>query len=365
MLQASSQAPPRPRPRARQRTPKEETPETYDDTDDETAIEDDEVPKDAEIIIPHLAVSKDNIHMTGTHSNDQIESTYGNETIRAFAKICGRKWTYYVQKTEINIGREQVQENGEDSPPVHIDLGPSKVVSRVHAVVTYGQNDGVWHVKVHGRNGVKLDDEDLRKGESRTIHCGTVIAIAGTEMLFQIADEPTRIHQKFKDRVVKFDEELDNGLPHDNLETGHPRPYYNMPGQLHSGGAPLHSYPPVETGFSEQPSIAPAPPGPARPVTPEPSPPKQAAVGSAKKRSPPNRRGVNGIMMESTEQIDYANDSSRAIKPACSYAAMITWAILSQPDETLSLNGIYNWIKAHYAFYRNAETGWQVGENTS
>ena len=71
---------------------------------------------------------------------------------------------------------------------------------------------------------------------------------------------------------------------------------------------------------------------------------------------------MNGIMMESTEQIDYALDSSKEIKPSCSYASMITWAILSTPDQTLSLSGIYAWIKAHYAFYRTAQTGWQVRE---
>ena len=64
--------------------------------------------------------------------------------------------------------------------------------------------------------------------------------------------------------------------------------------------------------------------------------------------------------MESSEQIDYSLDSSKDIKPACSYASMITWAILSSPDECLSLHGIYEWIKEHYAFYRLVPSGWQV-----
>ena len=66
--------------------------------------------------------------------------------------------------------------------------------------------------------------------------------------------------------------------------------------------------------------------------------------------------------MESTEQIDYALESSKDLKPACSYASMITWAIISTADETLSLAGIYSWIKAHYAYYRAAGGGWQVRE---
>lgn len=298
--------------------------------------------------------------MTDTHHNDKSEETYGKETIQAFAKICGRDWTYYVQHPEIYIGREQAQENGEDSPLVHIDLGPSKVVSRTHAVITYGPDDQLWHIKVHGRNGVKIDDEDLRKGESRVIHCGTVIAVAGTEMLFQIAEQKNEIHQKYKDRVVRYDEELDNGGLHGS---DHPPPYYSIPRPPYSGGGPFSPYPPLNAAYTGEPAIAPAPTEPVRPVTPERSPPKPAAGPSAKKRTPPNRRGINGLMMESTEQIDYALDSSRGIKPACSYAALITWAIISTPDQTLSLNGIYEWIKAHYSFYRYAQTGWQVRES--
>lgn len=366
MLQASSHAPARQRPHARPRTPEQETPETYDDTDDETAIDDDEVPKDAEIIIPHLALSKDPIVMTNTNHNDKIEEAYSNQTVQAFAKVCGRHWTYYVKELEISIGREQAGEIGDDSPPVHIDLGPSKVVSRTHAVVWYSHDDNLWHLKAHGRNGVRLDDEELKKGESKAIHCGVVIAIAGTEMLFQTPEQEPKIHQKYKDRVVRYDEEMDNVGLQDSFSNAHPPPpYYGISRPSYSGGAPFSPYPPVGTSYAGQPNIAPTPPGPARPVTPETSPPKPAAVGSTKKRTPPNRRGINGIMMESTEQIDYALDSSKEIKPACSYAAMITWAILSNPEQTLSLNDIYIWIKAHYSFYRYARTGWQVRETST
>ena len=300
--------------------------------------------------------------MTTTHHNDKIEQTYGKSTVRAFAQVCGRDWTYYVQDAEINIGREQAQENDAESPKVHIDLGHSKVVSRTHAVVSYGPDDQEWHVKVHGRNGIKVDDEDLRKGESRVIHCGTVISVAGTEMLFQIAEENTRIHQKYKDRVVRYEEEVDDGVLRDGPSSGHPPPYYSTSRQPYSGGAPTSPYPPVAPDYIGQSNFAQNSQHLARPITPEVSPSKQAGGGSTKKRSPPNRRGINGMMMESTEQIDYALESSKAIKPGCSYAAMITWAILSTPDQTLSLAGIYVWIKAHYAYYRNAQTGWQVHE---
>lgn len=351
-----------------------------DNSDDETAVEDedsyDDIPKDVEVVIPLLTASKDPIVMTTTHHNSIAEDTYGNETIQAFAKVCGRDWTYYVQAPVINFGREQAPQPQQgidgvgltaqvkdDEPAIHIDLGPSKVVSRLHASIKYGQVDGQWHVEVYGRNGVKVDDEDLRKGQVRAVHSGTVITIAGTEMLFQIAEQDAQIHQRFIDRVLKYDEEHDNGGMYGDF--GHDRPpqqaYYPLSGLPTNGGPPLPQHPSLTGGYYAQSNIAPVPVGMVRrPVTPTPSPPKQAATGSAKKRSPGNRRGINGIMMESTEQIDYALESSSQLKPACSYASMITWAILSTPDETLSLAGIYLWIKAHYAYYRNSQGGWQV-----
>jgi len=387
LSQASTHAPARPRPK--QKTPENEVVDHRSiDSDDETAVEDDEdddddddIPKDAEVVIPHLASSKEPIVMTTTHNNSIVEKTYGNESIQAFAKVSGREWTYYVQAPIINFGREQAPQHPQstdgaattgqerdDEATIHIDLGPSKVVSRIHASIKYGQVNGHWHLEVFGRNGAKIDDEDLRKGQVRPLHSGTVITIAGTEMLFQIAEQEAQIHQKFIDRVFKYDEELDGGGMYQDPGASRPPPipYYPMSGPLHNGGPPLSHYPVNKGGYYGQRNIAPAPVGMIRqPVTPTPSPPKQAAIGSTKKRSPGGRRGINGMMMESTEQIDYALESSKAIKPACSYAAMITWAILSAPEQCLSLAGIYLWIKAHYAFYRHSQGGWQVREKLS
>ncbi|KAL6713437.1 transcription factor [Lecanora helva] len=362
---ATNHAParPRPPPRTRQKTPEEETAEPNEEpneeTDDETALDDDYVPQDSEIVVPHLTTSKDPVVMSTTHNNKSLEERYGGDEIAAFAQVRGRDWTYYAEEPVLKIGREQALENGEDlgKIKVHIDLGPSKVVSRIHAVVRYGP-DEVWHVSCHGRNGVKIDDNDLRQGESRAIHCGSVISVAGTEMLFQVANQKCEIDQRYKDRVVRYDEELNNGGLHNNLSNDRP-PYYNASGPSYSGLAHFPQHPPISANHPEQQDVAPSLPAPARQATPPISPPKPAAAASTKKRSPPNRRAINGILMESTEQIDYSLDSSKELKPACSYAAMITWAILSTPDESLSLSGIYDWIKEHYAYYRYASTGWQ------
>ena len=179
-------------------------------------------------------------------------------------------------------------------------------------------------------------------------------------MLFQSASGKTEVHPSFLDRVLEH--QNNEGLDAE-LGTGYHQPLPDRAlGALPSGPTPPYAqqYAYTRPNLSQQTTVAPGPSDLGRPVTPEPSPPKRPATGSAKKRSPNSYR--RGIMMESTEQIDYSLDSSKDLKPGCSYASMITWAILSTEDQALSLNGIYNWIKAHYAYYRNISSGWQVCE---
>lgn len=341
-MQASSQAAPRAPPR--KRTPEVEVSDVSEASNDETAIDDDDEDDDdedtADLIIPYLKMAPESVTVAQEYPNHKTEERYGKGNVNAFAKICGRNWTYYVLSPQIFFGRPSdaiharqpreettAQESVDDLPPIQIDLGPSRAVSRTHAELRYNQSDNRWHIQAHGRNGMKVDDANLRKGQNTKIRSGTIITIAGTEMVFQSATGKTEVHPSFIKRILDYQYQQYRRRPN----------------------------------ISEQTTIAAGPSELARPVTPEPSPPKPPATGSAKKRSP-NTHLRGGIMMESTEQIDYALDSSKDLKPGCSYASMITWAIISTDEQALSLNGIYTWIKAHYAYYRLATSGWQVCE---
>ena len=68
------------------------------------------------------------------------------------------------------------------------------------------------------------------------------------------------------------------------------------------------------------------------------------------------------MMLDSTEEIDYSLDSSKDIKPPHSYAQLIGQAILSSPEEMLTLANIYTYIKEKYAFFRYSTGGWQVSK---
>jgi forkhead protein FKH len=94
-----------------------------------------------------------------------------------------------------------------------------------------------------------------------------------------------------------------------------------------------------------------------------PQPGTPLGVRSAEKD--PRARGSptvypRGMMLDSTEDIDYSLDSNKDIKPPHSYAQLIGQAILSSPEEMLTLANIYQFIRDKYAFFRHTNAGWQV-----
>jgi hypothetical protein len=76
-------------------------------------------------------------------------------------------------------------------------------------------------------------------------------------------------------------------------------------------------------------------------------------------KSSPSANYSRGITMESTESIDYSADTAKDLKPPHSYAQLIGMAILSTHEQQMTLNNIYKWIMANYAFYRYNTGGWQ------
>lgn len=288
-------------------------------------------------------------------------SEYANDTqqddttkVSAYAKIAGRDWTYFVRDQSINIGRPpddrpQINGLGASSPvtdlkdvlPVHIDLGPSKIVSRHHASIFYDSefpHAGGWHVRVNGRNGVRVDNVLLKRGSRQQIYSGTILEIAGTQMMFVTPEDRANIAQYFIDQA-KTAATAEDVVP----------VTLQQPETAHHQSA---------LGYQ---SLAPAPPDYKRAATP----PSQHLDGK-------NQRGVfdsktnlspmygRGMMMESTQEIDYSRDSAKDLKPPYSYAAMIAQAIFSTPEEKLTLSNIYSFIADRYAFYRHSNSGWQV-----
>ncbi|KAJ5616197.1 hypothetical protein N7537_001311 [Penicillium hordei] len=307
-----------------------------------------------DLVISYLNTPREELRVSRDHSNTKTENT---QRIQAYAKIAGRNWTYYVKTLHVNIGREPDREQRavEQSSPVtiaaralpdvHVDLGPSKFVSRLHAEIFYdGEETPAWHIRVNGRNGVRLNNGIIKRGTDAILSCGDIIEVANTQMMFVTPGDEANIQPSFIERAQRIasGQEPDPALVSwDASQHAHPQQSQND-----------EAAPPSSSGG---PSLAPAPKFLKRQVTPPPRSPDTAGQRTAKQSPLYNR----GMMMESTEEIDYSKDASKDLKPPYSYATLIAQAIFSSEEEKLTLNSIYNWIMDKYAFYRHSQSGWQ------
>jgi forkhead box protein K2 len=72
----------------------------------------------------------------------------------------------------------------------------------------------------------------------------------------------------------------------------------------------------------------------------------------------------NNNQIAANECVGNSQADSDEPKPPYSYAQLIVQAISTAPDKQLTLSGIYSYITKNYAYYRNAEKGWQVTKLT-
>ncbi|PTB75459.1 fork head transcription factor-like protein [Trichoderma longibrachiatum ATCC 18648] len=261
------------------------------------------------------------------HSNS-IHEANGNG-VKAYAKVAAQDWTYYITKLNVNIGRSPEPSHG---PPagsgsdsgqaaVHIDLGPSKMVSREHATISFNSKDEIWMLHIKGRNGAKVDGQPVKPQTSHPLTSGEVIEIGNVEMMFVLPSELSalHIHPMFLQRC---------GRSIDTPKAAQPRQY--------ALGTPAKA-------------------GVKRPGTPTSSQHHSAATVV---KSPVAASTPGGLLGASG--VDLSLDENQHIKPQYSYAQMITQAILNAPDGKLNLNGIYNFIMSTYSYYRHQHAaGWQ------
>jgi forkhead protein FKH len=315
-----------------------------------------------ESVISYLQVASHQVAAVSEHANDKIDEA---EKVTAYAKIAGRDWTYFVVGQNVNIGRPP--DKDPDAPailpssplvdmkellPVHIDLGPSKYVSRHHACVFYDAEfpeNGGWHLRVVGRNGVRVNNHLLKRNDSHQLTSGDIMEIAGTQMMFVTPADKAIIDPSFVERAKMAASGAEEWAA---SQHAHPHPQTsNLPaGSLYPTTA-------------HHPPLAPAPAYFKRAVTPPAAQKDSRGHRGVFDSKPPQSPMYNrGMMMESTQDIDYSQDAAKDLKPPFSYATMIAQAIFSNEEEKLTLSNIYGWISDKYAFYRHSNSGWQVNE---
>lgn len=284
------------------------------------------------------------------HSNSLHESS--KDGVQAYAKIAARDWTFYVTTLRVNIGRasdpaqQRPDQTEEDEDYVHIDLGPSKMISRQHAQIYFNVDEEKWFLLAKGRNALKVDGVPWKAGQSGPLKSGEVIEVGGVEMLFVLPIElsPLNINDQYLQRagIIKPEPSPTNARP-----TRHPLP--SGDGSRSSPQARGQKLP----GSSQK--LAPAPADYKRPGTP---PSARARALAAVGKSP--HVDGHGAMVLNAGDVDLSLDENMHIKPQFSYAQMITQAIISTGEEKLNLNGIYNFIMNNYSYYRHQPaSGWQ------
>ena len=353
---------------ATQRARSHESDATIEHPDELNGNEDEDDPfVVAEECIRHLKVTVGpKVNVSVDYNNDIVE-----KSAQAYAKIAGRQWTYYVSDTRVVIGRPNAKnEKSKHSRPsegsdgaggsdatenfkIDIDLGPDQQISRRHAEIQYSTDSENWVISCIGRNGLFLDDERLERGHRKYLRSGAVIGILGTQMMFLLPAEPPVVHPLVKKQLMNEEEDQDEDaddahrdLPH-SASQGRGGRQPNSSFQAASTGKGASSSRPAQNMLATSSSQA-------APGTPTIS--RSQPQPKSNKQSPIYARG---LMLESTEEIDYSLDSAKDIKPPFSYAQMIGQAILSSPDENATLSKIYDYIRERYAFFRHNGAGWQ------
>ena len=317
-------------------------------------------------VVPFLAIPPHFVQATQDHANT-VHERHSKEGVQAYAKLAGKDWTFYVKRLKNSIGRppegmnalpahgDSISSPGVRLPDdlseengIHIDLGPSKMVSRLHAEIYFDSDAAQWNIHVCGRNGIRVNNNTLRRGERAVLVSGQVIEIGGVEMMFVLPQEDgsLEVHNKYLQRAGLIQVDDNETLPKDSAEES---PSVGLPSSSH---APIRG----QNGVTGPLPIAPAPPDYRRPGTPVSA--RNKAPFSAGK-SPGYANG--GTILMNADDVDLSLDSNQHIKPSYSYAQMISQAILDTEDEKLNLNGIYNFIMDKYAYYRHQlGGGWQV-----
>ena len=346
------------------RPPRAVTPDS--DDEDNESIETTsaaEVQDLAELIIPRLGVAKEPVDVAYQCSNEKFVEK-GTDDIRAYAKVCGRDWTYYIQEPVVKIGRAPDQgrhsiSNGIQSSPIpkktspmNIDLGPSKMVSREHAEFSFDGETDRWVVTVLGRNGVKWNDTLLRHGHRKPVSCGDILEIAGTQMMFVTANEQANVHPSFLallDKTEVSDEEVKVNNGFQGLPTA------NIAQSSSSQPAPVFS----SDSVNGQRFAAPPSSDFLRPNTP--LRPKKVAPSSGATQSYSNSQPFSlgrGHSLTSSEAIDYNQPAYKDLKPPFSYACLIARAIFSTEEQAITLSDLYAWIRGNFSYFRNFDPEW-------
>lgn len=308
-------------------------------------------------VIQSLELPDRTVTATIQHSNDAASATHIGG-VQAYAKLAGQNWTYYVKALNVTIGRE-LDSNSEDSrlQGIDLDLGPAKVISRLHARIEYDLAERYWKCIVLGRNGIKIDDRLYKEKKTARLSSGQILEIGGVQMMFVLPDATPQVLSTFIPQQSQIQQRQQQQQQHHHHDGG-PYEVHELT-HSYSQQSMAHSQSSYQSGggCSEQDTLdGDIMQAPAATVHAN-SPYNRLAAADDHERPPTNSAYDHDA--SASGQPDLSLDLHRDLKPPFSYATLISQAILSSQNNTLTLAQIYSWISSHYAYYRYAKSGWQ------
>ncbi|AJR44991.1 Fkh1p [Saccharomyces cerevisiae YJM1419] len=316
-----------------------------------------------------LSSSSDPVAVSSDYSNSLSIS----REVNAYAKIAGCDWTYYVQKLEVTIGRNTDSLNLNAVPGtvvkknIDIDLGPAKIVSRKHAAIRFNLESGSWELQIFGRNGAKVNFRRIPTGPDSpptVLQSGCIIDIGGVQMIFILPEQETIISDYCLNHLMPklLSTYGTNGNNNPLLRNIIEGSTYLREQRLQEE-ARLQRLDHLHTPLSSSSDVNPiGDPHGDTIMMEEDEEDENYTRGGIRPNtytSSSNNAVTNGNVPHIENPSDLSLDENRYIKPPQSYASMITQAILSTPEGSISLADIYKFISDNYAFYRFSQMAWQ------
>ena len=293
------------------------------------------------------------------------ESDINDGEIKAYAKLQGPGWSYFVQKLSINLGRSEAPamagglrelERGTDlnnpittsvpSGVLDVHLSDSEEISRRHLRIDYNFHTQQWELSCFGKLGVIVDGVEYptfcrpiqleARSEIRissSVRFNFILPIelerSGSEVSYEGDEQRTITPNSSISEVIN----KTNSSPSDDRKLKITLLLDKSRSSSVAAGIGRNSvnHLPANGGKRINLSVSPA-------------------------------QARDSDVSTDDSDIDSADDSSlgdATTKPAKSYACLIAEAINSVPDCRLTLNGIYTYLMDKYPYFRQTKNGWQ------
>ncbi|PVU86679.1 hypothetical protein BB559_006435 [Furculomyces boomerangus] len=273
--------------------------------------------------------------------------------VQAYAKLEAPDFSYYIKELSVSIGRHT-----NSSTNTHLDLGPSKTISRKHAIISYNYIHQNFELQVLGKNGCFYNTIYAPQGTIIALNNRSLISIGEHEFTFLLPESAYTDHDDF---MITPPSPYFNSGYNDryNLATITPqRLNLNYPNRMNTSIS--------NTSPTRHKTLEYAPNTPSSPTQTPTSAQTYRRTSTSDKHLPtilPSSDSPTKQKSRNSSDIPGLSKSLKKLetaeKPPYSYASLIAQAIISSQDQKLTLNGIYSFIMKSYSYYRKSNTSWQ------